>query len=119
MDSNASLAGLDAAEAAGLDPIRLNTVVVNGQNEADLPDLVRFAGHRGWDIRFIELMPMGPLASVWHDRYVPEARMRAILDPIVEHWQPIVQHHDAAPPVLCHARRRRHRYRWLHHAHEL
>lgn len=90
------LAGLDAAEAAGLSPIRLNTVVVRGENERDLPGLVRFAAARGWDIRFIELMPMGPLAAQWHDRYVPESEMRRALDSIVRHWQPIEQGHDAA-----------------------
>jgi len=90
------LAGLDAAETAGLCPIRLNTVVVRGQNEQDLPSLVRFAARRGWDIRFIELMPMGPLAAQWAQRYVPEAEMRQRLDPIVQTWTPIKQQHDAA-----------------------
>ena len=89
-------AGLDAAEAAGLAPIRLNTVVVRRQNEQDLPDLVRFAARRGWDVRFIELMPMGPLAAEWTERYVPEAEMRHVLDSIVCNWQPIDQGHDAA-----------------------
>ncbi|MEX2544833.1 MAG: GTP 3',8-cyclase MoaA [Phycisphaeraceae bacterium] len=90
------LAGLDAAEAAGLAPIRINTVVVRDQNERDLPSLVRFAASRGFEVRFIELMPMGPLADQWADRYVPEAQMRARLDPIVDHWQPLEQGHDAA-----------------------
>lgn len=90
------LAGLDAAESAGFAPIRLNTVVVRGENERDLPELVRFAARRAWDIRFIELMPMGPLAADWHNRYVPERQMREILDEIVREWIPIEQHHDAA-----------------------
>jgi len=90
------LAGLDAAERAGLAPIRLNTVVVRGQNEDDLPALVRFAARRGWDIRFIELMPMGPLAEQWPERYVPESQMRARLSSIVWDWQPLAQGHDAA-----------------------
>ena len=90
------LAGLDAAELAGLSPIRINTVVVRGQNEEDLPALVRFAGERGYEIRFIELMPMGPLAGQWRDRYVPEAEMRRRLDDVVERWRPLEQGHDAA-----------------------
>jgi cyclic pyranopterin phosphate synthase len=90
------LAGLDAAEQAGLAPIHLNTVVVRGQNEDDLPALVRFAARRGWDIRFIELMPMGPLADQWPERYVPESQMRARLGSIIEEWRPIAQGHDAA-----------------------
>lgn len=90
------LRGIDAAREAGLWPIRLNTVVVRGQNERDLPDLVQFAAANGFEARFIELMPMGPLASSWRRRYVPEADMRAALDPIVRTWSPIEQGHDAA-----------------------
>ncbi|MCC7204910.1 MAG: GTP 3',8-cyclase MoaA [Phycisphaeraceae bacterium] len=90
------LAGLEAAESAGLHPIRINTVVVRGRNDGDLADLARWSARRGWDIRFIELMPMGPLAAEWADRYVPEAEMRRSLGPIVRDWEPIDQGHDAA-----------------------
>jgi len=90
------LRGLGAARDAGLLPIRLNSVVVRGQNEQDLPELVRFAAANDYEARFIELMPMGPLASSWKRRYVPEADMRSILDPIIRSWTPIEQGHDAA-----------------------
>lgn len=90
------LRGIDAAIDAGLWPVRLNTVVVRGHNEQDLPSLVRFAAERELDIRFIELMPMGPLAPRWSDRFVPESRMRIILNSCVVDWAPIEQGHDAA-----------------------
>lgn len=90
------MAGLDAAEAAGLTPIRINTVVVRGQNDTDLPSLVRFAAQRGFEIRFIELMPMGPLANQWAERYVSEAQMRRRLARIVRASNPMEQGHDAA-----------------------
>ena len=90
------LAGLDAAEAAGLSPIRINTVVVRGQNDQDLSALVRFVAHRGWELRFIELMPMGPLAAQWVRRYVPEAEMREQLGGTVIDWRPLEQLSDAA-----------------------
>ena len=93
---NRVLAGIDAALEAGLQPIRLNTVVLAGENDHDLPELVRFAAARGLEIRFIDLMPMGPLADQWAERYVPESRMRQRIDPIVAHWQPIEQGHDSA-----------------------
>jgi len=93
--------GLDAAQAAGLGPIKLNSVVLRGENDADLPDLVRFAARRGLVARFIELMPMGPLVDSWADRYVSESRMKEILDPIVSHWQPLDQAHDAARCYRC------------------
>ncbi len=96
------LEGLAAAEAAGLGPIKLNTVVVKGNNEQDLPALVRFAAARGLEARFIELMPMGPLADQWAQRYVPEAAMQGVLKPMVSTWQPLAQGSDAARRYRVH-----------------
>jgi len=90
------IAGIHAAMEAGLQPIRLNTVVLAGENDSELPELVRFAAARGLEIRFIELMPMGPLAGEWAERYVPESTMRDRLDPIIRRWQPLDQGHDSA-----------------------
>lgn len=90
------LAGIDAARDAGIGPIKINTVVLRDENDAELPDLVRFAARRGVVIRFIELMPMGPLASSWAERYVPEQEMRERIDPIARSWEPLYQGHDAA-----------------------
>jgi len=90
------LQGIDAAQEAGLTPIRINCVVVRNQNEQDLPALVRFAAACGLEVRFIELMPMGPLAPRWRERFVPESRMRESIAPIVRRWRPLEQGHDAA-----------------------
>ncbi|HUO05903.1 MAG TPA: GTP 3',8-cyclase MoaA [Candidatus Binataceae bacterium] len=51
--------GIMAAEAAGLHPIKLNSVVTAGYNEADVVDLARLTIERDWHVRFIELMPLG------------------------------------------------------------
>lgn len=88
--------GLDAALDAGLRPVKLNAVVIRGQNDRDLPSLVRIAAAKGVEMRFIELMPMGPLAESWEQRFVPERTMRETIDPIVTSWTPIEQGHDAA-----------------------
>jgi len=90
------VAGIHAAMEAGLDPIRLNTVVLAGDNDGELPELVRFAAERGLEVRFIELMPMGPLAEQWAERFVPESAMRERLSPIVRAWRPLEQGHDSA-----------------------
>jgi GTP 3',8-cyclase len=90
------LAGIDAAAAAGLRPIKLNTVVLRGRNEDQLPDLVRFAAGRGLAIRFIELMPMGPLADDWDDRYLPADAMRRQLDAVVKTWTPLPREAESA-----------------------
>lgn len=62
------LAGLDAAAAAGLWPVKINAVVVRGENDHELPALVRFAAERGFLLRFIEYMPIGV-----DDRWGPES----------------------------------------------
>ncbi|MEM1099548.1 MAG: GTP 3',8-cyclase MoaA [Planctomycetota bacterium] len=80
------LDGIDSALSAGLTNLKLNTVVVANQNECDLSALVTFAADRKLVIRFIELMPMGPLADVWQDRYVPAERMRMRMNNVVRRW---------------------------------
>lgn len=73
--------GIDSAIRAGLHPVKLNTVVVRGQNDHELPDLIRFAADKDLEIRFIELMPMGPLADKWEQRYVSADEMRRTIAP--------------------------------------
>jgi cyclic pyranopterin phosphate synthase len=95
------LRGIATACRAGLSPLKLNTVVVRGQNDHELPELLQFAAARGLEIRFIELMPMGPLAGQWAQRYVPEAEMRQTLDAVVGAWTPLPC--DGAAARGCHA----------------
>jgi cyclic pyranopterin phosphate synthase len=83
-----ALAGINAAIAAGLTPVKLNAVVVRGENNHDLSDLLLYAVDKGVEIRFIELMPMGPLARNWQQRFVPEAEMRQQLADVVTTWRP-------------------------------
>jgi cyclic pyranopterin phosphate synthase len=49
--------GILAAEEAGLQPIKLNAVIVRGYNEEDVVDLARLTFIHPWQIRFIEMMP--------------------------------------------------------------
>ena len=53
-----TLAGLAAADAAGLHPIKLNAVVMRGVNDEEVVELVRFAVDHGYQMRFIEQMPL-------------------------------------------------------------
>jgi GTP 3',8-cyclase len=52
------LDGMDAARAAGLDPVKINTVLLRGVNDDEAVDLLRFAVERGFELRFIEQMPL-------------------------------------------------------------
>jgi cyclic pyranopterin phosphate synthase len=53
-----TLAGIAAAKAAGFAPIKLNAVAMRGVNDDELVDLVRFAVDGGYEMRFIEQMPL-------------------------------------------------------------
>lgn len=52
------LAGLDAAQQCGFSPIKINVVAMRGFTEEDIPDFVRFARRKGFQVRFIEFMPL-------------------------------------------------------------
>jgi cyclic pyranopterin phosphate synthase len=52
------LAGLDAARQAGLGPIKINAVLLRGLNDDQAPELLRWAIGEGFELRFIEQMPL-------------------------------------------------------------
>ena len=57
------LRGIEAAQAAGIERIKLNSVIVRGKNDDEIIPLVEFALAKGLDISFIEEMPMGDIGS--------------------------------------------------------
>ena len=52
------VAGLEAAKAAGLGPIKLNAVLLRGANDDQAPELLRWSIEHGYELRFIEQMPL-------------------------------------------------------------
>jgi cyclic pyranopterin phosphate synthase len=54
------LAGLAAAADAGLDPVKVNTVLLRGVNHDEATDLLRYCLAHGYQLRFIEQMPLDP-----------------------------------------------------------
>ncbi len=58
-DLSAALAGVAAAAAAGLAPVKLNTVLIGGFNDDEIPAFVELTRKTPVELRFIELMPMG------------------------------------------------------------
>jgi len=52
------LAGIEAAERAGLAPIKINAVVLRGINDDEVADLARLTVDRPWHVRYIEAMPL-------------------------------------------------------------
>jgi len=69
------LAGIDAALEAGLDPVKLNCVVIRGVNEDEVVDLAAFGRDRGIGVRFIEFMPLDAEGEWTMERVVPAAEI--------------------------------------------
>ncbi|MBI4302848.1 MAG: GTP 3',8-cyclase MoaA [Chloroflexi bacterium] len=51
------LAGIEAAHRAGLEPVKINMVVLRGMNDDEIIDFARTSQNKGWHVRFIEFMP--------------------------------------------------------------
>jgi len=75
-------AGVEAAQAAGFAPIKINAVVVRDFNEDDVVDLARLTIDRDWHVRFIELMPLGggECARLSLSQFVPNPETRARIE---------------------------------------
>jgi cyclic pyranopterin phosphate synthase len=76
-----------SAEAAGLDPIKLNVVVMRGINDDEIADFARLTLEHPWHVRFIELMPVGEMANLTWEHVVPSdevlrrAGVHGVLEP--------------------------------------
>lgn len=81
-DLDTVLDGIDAAFAAGLEPVKINTVVIRDQNDDEVVDLARKTLDTRWHVRFIEWMPVGEAAHVqdWRARVVSTAEIRARIE---------------------------------------
>jgi cyclic pyranopterin phosphate synthase len=90
-------AGIEAAEAAGLTPIKLNVVVTRGYNDEDVVDLARLTLEHDWHVRFIELMPLGggECARVAVSQYVSNADTRRRIEAALGRLSPLPDQHPA------------------------
>src|SRR5207248_6672051 len=73
------MAGLRAADEAGLTPIKLNCVVIAGTNEDEVVDFARFARETGYEVRFIEYMPLDAEQRWERAKVVPSAQILAAI----------------------------------------
>ena len=73
------LAGIEAADRLGF-RLKLNMVVMRGINDAEVPAFGRLARERGWEVRFIEFMPLDGDRAWSRDKVVPAADIRAALE---------------------------------------
>lgn len=67
--------GIEAAERAGLAPVKLNAVVVRGYNESDVVDLAALTLEHPWQMRFIEMMPFAGATEFQQTQVVKASEM--------------------------------------------
>ncbi len=79
-------AGIEAAERVGMTPIKLNAVVVRGFNDGDVTELARLSVDHDWQIRFIEMMPFGDVATFAREQIVTDQEIR---DQIAGEYMPL------------------------------
>ncbi len=77
-DLNRVLDGVAAAKAAGL-AIKINTVALRGVNDDEFDTLLNWCGENGFDLTFIEVMPLGEIGEQRLDQYLPLSMVRGDL----------------------------------------
>jgi cyclic pyranopterin phosphate synthase len=81
-DLDRVLAGIDAAVAAGLHPVKVNCVVIRGVNDDEVVDLAAFGRAKGVGVRFIEFMPLDADGEWSMDRVVPAGEILERIDAV-------------------------------------
>src|SRR6185312_15972376 len=85
--------GIDASKEAGLWPIKLNMVVMKGQNDDEVVDFERLARDKGHEVRFIEFMPLDG-DNIWtNEQVVPSRRIQEQIEDLF----PLVPVTDTRP----------------------
>ena len=73
------LEGIEAAQAVGFDPVKVNVVVMKGINDDEIVDFARFGREQGVTVRFIEFMPLDA-DEIWsNDRVLTQDEILAAL----------------------------------------
>jgi cyclic pyranopterin phosphate synthase len=88
------LAGIEAADAAGLTPIKINTVVIGGTNDDEVVDFARWSRETGHEVRFIEYMPLDAQHAWERAKVVPGAHVLETIDAV---YPLAARTHDAEP----------------------
>jgi GTP 3',8-cyclase len=73
------MAGIEAADAAGMRPIKVNAVLLRGVNEDHAPELLAWCLERGYELRFIEQMPLDADHGWTREGMVTAAEIRELL----------------------------------------
>lgn len=92
-------AGIEAANAAGLHPIKLNAVIVRGLNDDEVVALAQLTTRYPWELRFIEVMPLTGVANLATDGVVSTSELIARIE---AHFGPLtLEGQHPADPARC------------------
>jgi len=83
------MAGIYAAEAAGLTPLKINAVVARGYNDDDVAGLAALTLTHHWQVRYIELMPFGEVAAFAQGSVVSQKEIMRLIEAELGALEPI------------------------------
>ena len=89
------LDGIEAAKAAGFAPLKINVVLMRGQNDDEILDFARFGRDRGVGVRFIEFMPLDADGLWSNDKVVPSSEVIETINAVY----PLVKVRHGAEPA--------------------
>jgi len=79
-DVSRVIEGIRAAKKWGLEPVKLNMLVLRGWNEDEIPAVAKFAGEKGVHVRFLEAIAIGESSHRHHSLWVPAEEILERLD---------------------------------------
>lgn len=83
------LNGIESAKSAGLDPVKINTVLIEGVNDSEVTDLVKYAAQTGLILRFIAVMPIGAVDTTRFQ----SPPLQQVKETLVNRWDQIETNH--------------------------
>jgi GTP 3',8-cyclase len=89
------LDGIASAKEAGFDPIKINVVLMRGENDDEIVDFARFGRENGVGVRFIEFMPLDADDAWNRDKVVPSSEVIARINEVF----PLVKAHHGTEPA--------------------
>lgn len=92
-DLNQVLRGIELAEKVGLFPIKINTVIMKGINDDEIQDFINFIMEKPYEVRFIELMPMGEAQDIEKERFISNKEVMATIPGLI----PMIKSDELGP----------------------
>ncbi len=94
-DLSKVLEGIEAAKRVGLTPIKINVVLIKGFNDDEIADFVKMTADSDIDVRFIELMPIGEVATWSKEHFMSN---QEVLERVPE-LMPMISKDPSSPAV--------------------